>query len=350
MMPFAAAASFQTIPAPMTAEAMAVKTEIVDFVAPPPMPESETFVPNAHQVDHGLIPAAQTEVGPASSVLVSKSLFEGSRAYKQRRKAASGHGKALRSRTVHSAAGQDEDEHESGSDEGNDSLEQMEGARTPLSARLPDTLEPSEGYPSEQLGTYPGIASSTMFRSQSGPPQMQTPAPVASSQDQWGQPFLHTDMNAHSSRIFAQTPLDPVAQAPDMGSSSQTNSASSTPTRGFGCPLLSCGRVFKRLEHLRRHVRTHTQERPYACNRCPKRFSRSDNLAQHIKTHEKADRGERLKTEMSESTEEDTGYLEAEVDAMSAGEAKGFGGSREAGPSLLANGVHRVPGTLYSRS
>lgn len=55
----------------------------------------------------------------------------------------------------------------------------------------------------------------------------------------------------------------------------------------FNCPLPSCGRFFKRLEHLKRHVRTHTMERPYACSICGKRFSRSDNLAQHRKTHER---------------------------------------------------------------
>lgn len=47
-----------------------------------------------------------------------------------------------------------------------------------------------------------------------------------------------------------------------------------------------CGRLFKRLEHLKRHVRTHTQERPYICTLCNKAFSRSDNLAQHRRTHE----------------------------------------------------------------
>ena len=56
--------------------------------------------------------------------------------------------------------------------------------------------------------------------------------------------------------------------------------------KAHSCPIPMCGRLFKRLEHLKRHVRTHTQERPYVCNLCSKAFSRSDNLAQHRRTHE----------------------------------------------------------------
>lgn len=58
------------------------------------------------------------------------------------------------------------------------------------------------------------------------------------------------------------------------------------PQKSHSCPIPSCGRLFKRLEHLKRHVRTHTQERPYVCPHCGKAFSRSDNLAQHRRTHE----------------------------------------------------------------
>ena len=58
------------------------------------------------------------------------------------------------------------------------------------------------------------------------------------------------------------------------------------PQKSHSCPIPMCGRLFKRLEHLKRHVRTHTQERPYVCQLCNKAFSRSDNLAQHRRTHE----------------------------------------------------------------
>lgn len=57
--------------------------------------------------------------------------------------------------------------------------------------------------------------------------------------------------------------------------------------RYFHCPLTACGKHFKRLEHMKRHLRTHTMERPYLCDLCGKRFSRSDNLAQHKKTHQR---------------------------------------------------------------
>ncbi|ORX57580.1 hypothetical protein DM01DRAFT_238577, partial [Hesseltinella vesiculosa] len=55
------------------------------------------------------------------------------------------------------------------------------------------------------------------------------------------------------------------------------------------CHVSQCQRRFKRLEHLKRHMRIHTLERPFACTfpNCHKTFSRSDNLSQHLKTHQR---------------------------------------------------------------
>ncbi|TVY82968.1 Regulatory protein ADR1 [Lachnellula suecica] len=48
---------------------------------------------------------------------------------------------------------------------------------------------------------------------------------------------------------------------------------------------LYCERRFSKAEHLKRHQRSHTGERPYRCSRCQKCFSRSDVLIRHLKNH-----------------------------------------------------------------
>jgi transcription factor STE12 len=91
--------------------------------------------------------------------------------------------------------------------------------------------------------------------------------------------------------------------------------------KSHSCPIPMCGRLFKRLEHLKRHVRTHTQERPYICTLCNKAFSRSDNLAQHRRTHEtSADGSAPSEEEMEEERDalQDETVAGAEVDDDSA--------------------------------
>ncbi|KAI0944342.1 hypothetical protein AcW1_002080 [Taiwanofungus camphoratus] len=95
-------------------------------------------------------------------------------------------------------------------------------------------------------------------------------------------------------------------------------------SKAYVCPLFSCGRMFKRMEHLKRHLRTHTLERPYQCLRCKKRFSRSDNLNQHLRTHMRTGHDGSL-----DMMEDEGGNADAdseEVDEL-AGDTDGFDGS-----------------------
>lgn len=43
------------------------------------------------------------------------------------------------------------------------------------------------------------------------------------------------------------------------------------------------------MEHLRRHARSHTMERPFPCHLCNKKFSRQDNLNKHLRIHIRMD-------------------------------------------------------------
>ncbi|KAJ2257564.1 transcriptional repressor [Coemansia sp. RSA 2522] len=73
----------------------------------------------------------------------------------------------------------------------------------------------------------------------------------------------------------------------DMSSTSAGDKAGSNSDRKYVCDWKSCGQSFDRIEHLNRHKRRHTGEKPYCCvvSRCSKLFSRFDNMVQHVGIH-----------------------------------------------------------------
>ncbi|KAK5652232.1 hypothetical protein OQA88_10729 [Cercophora sp. LCS_1] len=61
------------------------------------------------------------------------------------------------------------------------------------------------------------------------------------------------------------------------------DAASSSRTAMFQCGL--CQNHYRRLDHLSRHVRSHTQSKPYQCHICAKSFGRTDLLKRHLAAH-----------------------------------------------------------------
>jgi transcription factor STE12 len=120
---------------------------------------------------------------------------------------------------------------------------------------------------------------------------------------------------AGSSYQHRQQPNGPFRRA-RSATTSEIGPYSTMPSRC--CPIPMCSRRFRRTEHLKRHLRTHTGDKPYSCDLCGKCFSRSDNLSQHRRTHETSQDGSALsEEEMIE--EEDTSVEDAGADETESG-------------------------------
>ena len=123
------------------------------------------------------------------------------------------------------------------------------------------------------------------------------------------------DYNGHESapRLSYEAVAEIERSLSRAGSEHENGSPYST--KSYTCPVPNCSRLFKRLEHLKRHVRTHTQERPYVCEYCGRNFSRSDNLAAHRKTHDRSGSSQSMQDYYSHdgnTSYEDSSYSEGD--------------------------------------
>ncbi|KAJ2546809.1 hypothetical protein EV175_005464, partial [Coemansia sp. RSA 1933] len=97
--------------------------------------------------------------------------------------------------------------------------------------------------------------------------------------------LLDSESNQFSD--LGNTADDVAVKRPGQRAGKGSNDDDGEEIRRYGCTYSGCTKQFKRHEHLKRHFRTHTGERPYKCSMpdCGKVFARMDNLNQHARTH-----------------------------------------------------------------
>lgn len=216
---------------------------------------------NASSADEGTGPKSLSAVHSNPSFHSMFSLFEGSPTYKQRRKKTA---KNKPSMDVDRANSMDE-------------------------------------YNAAQLRDTTGMSAADMFMAQaraSRPGHLQSqhdypPRGRLESRNTFPAPHSHFAHSGVTPQFFRNQSATLPGEWPYMNhatSEAQAPASADVPrTKVFACPLFSCGRLYKRMEHLKRHVRSHTIERPFQCPRCSKKFSRQENLSQHLRIHLRMD-------------------------------------------------------------
>lgn len=155
-----------------------------------------------------------------------------------------------------------------------DRMEELDTPTTPRPVRFASSLMDESSPAAVDHSSNPRTSGSSISQKQESPEQNQVSATDRRDADE-----AITDSMDIGDDDLDQAGSDNDAEGGEADSASRKKKGQ----RFFCTGYPPCNLSFTRSEHLARHIRKHTGERPFQCH-CNRRFSRLDNLRQHAQT------------------------------------------------------------------
>jgi len=157
----------------------------------------------------------------------------------------------------------------------------------PMVPTYAETTPPPPPYPNQSVSNLTTIKGIQQPRYPFYPEQSNCNSEVKPSYHQHHY-FLSEPSTSHdisSTSHYQQPSCYPAAKHTSRVNTPSTANKKVKGKREFECQMKGCGKKFSRTDELKRHMRIHTGDKPYKCEKCQRSFSRSDHLRTHTRTH-----------------------------------------------------------------